>query len=88
MIGMVVGADSILELLSAYLKQYKLDLNRSFQHLQFVVLVVQNNSNRLFSHSFRIIANVHSPPVLIHFQKNRIYGQNIVRYKKTKTQQL
>lgn len=88
MIGMVVGADSILELLTAYLKQYKLDLNRSFQHLQFVVLVVQNNSNRLFSHSFRIIANVHSAPVLIHFQKNRIYGQNIVRYKKTKTQQL
>jgi hypothetical protein len=51
---MVVGADSILELLSAYLKQYKLDLNRSFQHLQFVVLVVQNNSNRLFSHSFSL----------------------------------
>ncbi len=71
MIGMVVGADSILELLSAYLKQYKLDLNRSFQHLQFVVLVVQNNSNRLFSHSFLITANVHSPQVLIHFSKKQ-----------------
>jgi hypothetical protein len=70
-IGMVVGADSILKLLSTYLKQYKLNFNSSFQHLQFMVLVDQNNFGRLFSHSFLITANVHFPQVIIHFAKKQ-----------------
>lgn len=44
----MVGANSILKLHFAYLKQYKLKFNDSFQHLQYMVSIVQNMLGRFF----------------------------------------
>jgi hypothetical protein len=63
----MVDADSIVELLSAYLKQYKFTFNYSFQHLQSMVSIIQNTFGRFFLHIFIITSIVHSPQVLIYF---------------------
>jgi hypothetical protein len=51
----LVGTDS------TYLKQYKLKFNPSFQHLKYVVSIVQNNFSRLFLHNFLITTIIHFP---------------------------
>jgi hypothetical protein len=66
---LVACVDSILKLFSTYLKQYKLNFNHSFQHLQFVISIVQNNSRRLFLPYFLITTTIHSPQILIHSSK-------------------
>jgi hypothetical protein len=60
---------SILKCFSTCLKQYKLNFNHSFQHLQFVISIVQNNFGRLFLHYFFITSTIHSPQILIHSWK-------------------
>jgi len=47
----------------AYLKQYKYKFNHSFQQLQTIVFIVQNNFGRLFSCKIFITIIVHSPQV-------------------------
>jgi hypothetical protein len=61
--------------------------NYSFELLKFVVLVLQHNFSRLF-HTFSFLQLLFIFIKFYFFLKNRICGQNIVRYQKTKTQQL
>ncbi len=84
---LVTCMNSILKLFSAYLKQYKLNLNHSFQHLQFVISIVRNNFGRLVLHYFLITTVIHSHRILIHSRKIESMVKIIIKYPQKKNTQ-